>query len=129
MKLTSEAIERLEAFSLFQSVTEFEAHAEGWLGYARHEFTRGEMLAFRMLIEFSKRVPGICHDEIRRMLEAIKREYDCLGISRTTFKRMRRKAKALGILTVYETEREGGARDCNLYVFHHYPHDIPARSS
>ena len=124
MKLKSEVVEQLEVFSLFQSEIEFEQHMEGWLQKVRHDLTRGEMMALKMLMQFSKNVPGVCHEEIGHMLEAIREEVDCLGISRATFKRMRRKANALGILTVYETARKDGSRDCNLYVFHHYPHFI-----
>jgi hypothetical protein len=121
LKLTSEVVEDLAAFSLFQSVIEFEQHMEGWLQQCQYDLSRGEMMALKMLMQFSKRVPGVCHEEIGRVLETIWAEYDCFGISRATFKRMRRKAKALGVLSVYETERKDGARDCNLYVFHHYP--------
>lgn len=124
MKLTSEVVENKKAFSLFQSVTEFEQHMEGWVQQCRLKLSRGEMLALKMLMEFSKSVPGVCHEEIGRILEAIQEEYDCFGISRATFKRMRRKAKAIGMLSVYETERKDGGRGCNLYVFHHYPNLI-----
>lgn len=83
-------------------------------------FSRGEVLALKMLMQYAKHVPGVCHEEICRILESVRKEYDCLGINHATFKRMRRKADALGILSVYETARLDGGRDCNPYVYHTY---------
>ena len=50
----------------------------------------------------------------------IHEEYHDHGISRATFKRMLGKAKRLGILTIYETERGNGSQESNLYVFNRF---------
>ena len=55
------------------------------------------------------------------ILNMIHAEYHDHGISRDTFKRMLGKAKRLGILTIYETERENGSQDSNLYIFNRFP--------
>ena len=57
------------------------------------------------------------------MVKAIKEENPMKGISRDSFKRMIKKAKCLGIFTVYETTRENGSQASNLYVFQRYPND------
>jgi hypothetical protein len=64
LKLTSEVVEDLAAFSLFQSVLEFEQHMEGWLQQCQYDLSRGEMMALKMLMQFSKTVPGVCQRDI-----------------------------------------------------------------
>ncbi|EKN69263.1 hypothetical protein BABA_10386 [Neobacillus bataviensis LMG 21833] len=59
------------------------------------------------------------------MLKAINDEYHDNGISRSTFKRMIGKAKAVGIFTVYETERGNGSQSSNLYIFNRFPVNEP----
>lgn len=108
----------------FLTVSEFEQHMEGWLLKCRHDFSKGEVLALKMLMQYAKQFPGVCHKEISRILASIQKEYDCFGISRDTFKRLRRKADALGILPFYETVGKDDGRDCNLYVFHPYSNFI-----
>ncbi|WP_423335622.1 hypothetical protein [Neobacillus sp. 19] len=57
------------------------------------------------------------------LLKAIHDEFHDNGISHSTFKRMVLKAKDLGIITVYETERKNGSQSSNLYVFNRFPNN------
>ena len=59
--------------------------------------------------------------KIATCLKTIREEGQSHGISRDTFKRIIKKAKAIGILTVYETVRENGSQSSKLYVFNHFP--------
>ncbi len=62
------------------------------------------------------------------MLKAINEDYQGNGISRSTFKRMIIKAKDLGILTIYETERKNGSQSSNLYSFNRFPQSEPPKA-
>ncbi|NWQ41899.1 hypothetical protein MLOOGBEN_14460 [Bacillus sp. EB106-08-02-XG196] len=62
------------------------------------------------------------------MLKAINEEYQGNGISRSTFKRMIIKAKELGIVTIYETERKNGSQTSNLYSFNRFPQSEPPKA-
>ena len=63
----------------------------------KKEFTKGELVGLKRLVRFSAKIPGVCYARIGTVLKAIHEEYHDHGISRSTFKRMIGKAKALGI--------------------------------
>ena len=86
-------------------------------------FTKGEWAGSHVLVGFSEKIPGICHLSIAEMVGAFQEKDPDHKISRDTFKRMIKKAKVNGILTVYETIRENGSQASNLYVFQRYTKD------
>ena len=110
MNSKSGAVQQFEPFSQFQSLTEFHHHIEMWLVDYQQEFSKGELVGLEQLVLFTADIPGVSHAEIGTVLNTIHAEYDH-GISRDTFKRMLGKAKRLGILTIYETQRENGSQD------------------
>ncbi|WP_256989299.1 hypothetical protein [Bacillus sp. EB106-08-02-XG196] len=128
MNLKSGRIEGFEGYSQFKSVKEFNTHVEMWLAVKKHEFSKGELVGLKRLVRFSVKVPGVCNAKIGTVLKAINEEYQGNGISRSTFKRMTIKAKELGILTSYETERKNGSQTSNLYSFNRFPQSEPPKA-
>src|SRR3954468_16727943 len=127
MNLKSGAIEQFEQYSQFQSLTEFNHHMEMWLAEYKGEFSKGELVGLKRLVRFAAKIPGVCNAKIGTILKAIHEEYHDNGISRSTFKRMIGKAKALGMITVYEMERKNGSQSSNLYVFNRFPQSEPPK--
>ena len=121
MKIKSGTMEQFGSFSQYQTLKEFKDNVGQWLLDYKSEFTKGELVGLTMLVCFSTQIPGVCHVKIATFLKAIREEGQNHGISRDTFKRMIKKAKAIGILTVYETVRENGSQSSNLYVFNQFP--------
>ena len=121
MNLKSGAGQQFEQFSQFISLTEFHHHMERWLAYYKRDFSKGEIVGFKQLVTFTAEIPGVSHAKIETILNMIHSEYHDHGISRATFKRMLGKAKRLGILTIYETERGNGSQDSNVYIFNRFP--------
>ena len=127
MNLKSGAIEQFEQYSQFQSLTEFNHHMEMWLAEYKGEFSKGELVGLKRLVRFAAKIPGVCNAKIGTILKAIHEEYHDNGISRSTFKRMIGKAKGLGIITIYETERKNGSQSSNLYSFNRFPQSEPPK--
>jgi N-acetylglutamate synthase-like GNAT family acetyltransferase len=128
MNLKSGRIEGFEGYSQFKNVKEFNTHIEMWLAVKKVEFSKGELLGLKRLVRFSAKVPGVCNAKIGTLLKSINDEYQGNGISRSTFKRMILKAKELGILTIYETERKNGSQSSNLYSFNRFPQSEPPKA-
>jgi hypothetical protein len=128
MNLKSGRIEGFEGYSQFKNVKEFNTHIEMWLAVKKHEFSKGELVGLKRLVRFSVKVPGVCNAKIGTVLKAVNEEYQGNGISRSTFKRMIIKAKDLGILTIYETERKNGSQSSNLYSFNTFPQSEPPKA-
>ncbi|WML39580.1 hypothetical protein RCG19_20775 [Neobacillus sp. OS1-2] len=127
MNVKSGNIEGFEQFSQFESLKEFNHHIEMWLAEHKADFSKGELVGLKRLVRFAAKIPGVCNAKIGTVLKAIHDEYHDNGISRSTFKRMIGKAKAVGIFTVYETERGNGSQSSNLYVFNRFPVSEPPK--
>ncbi|MFT9600112.1 hypothetical protein [Mesobacillus sp.] len=123
MTIKSGVIEGFEGYSQFSSLEEFNRHLEMWLAVHKHDFSKGELVGLKRLARFAAKIPGVSNAKIGTVLKAIHEEYNELGISRSTFKRMISKASNLGIFTVYETERKNGSQSSNLYVFNRFPNN------
>ncbi|MDR4887887.1 hypothetical protein RGU12_10040 [Fredinandcohnia sp. QZ13] len=121
MNLKSGTIDQFEGYSNFSSLQEFNRHMEMWMLQYKDDFSKGELVGLKRLVRYSAKIPGVCNAKIGTMLKSIHEEYNGNGVSRSTFKRMIQKAVALGIFTVYETERKNGSQSSNLYVFNRYP--------
>ncbi|MBE2939089.1 hypothetical protein, partial [Anoxybacillus flavithermus] len=113
-------IEQFKHLSQFRDLKDFNNNIEQWMIDLKSKFTKSELIALKRLIRFSAKVAGVCNAKIATIVSAT-HELDGVGISRSTFKRMVTKAKAFGLLTVYETERKNGSQSSNLYVFNRYP--------
>jgi hypothetical protein len=121
VNLKSGTINQFEDYSNFSSLQEFNRHMEMWMLQYKDDFSKGELVGLKRLVRYSAKVPGVCNAKIGTMLKSIQEEYNGNSVSRSTFKRMIQKAVALGIFTVYETERKNGSQSSNLYVFNRYP--------
>lgn len=86
--------------------------------HVKEAFTKSELIALKLLIRFSAKVPGICNTKIQTIVAAT--HNDTIGISRSTFERMLRKAKALGFIKIHNTSTRGYQAH-NVYVFTSYP--------
>lgn len=127
MTIKSGVIEGFEGYSQFGSLKEFNVHLEMWLAVYKHDFSKGELVGLKRLARFAAKIPGVSNAKIGTVLKAIHEEYNELGISRSTFKRMIIKASNLGIFTVYETERKNGSQSSNLYVFNRFTNNEPPK--
>lgn len=125
--MKSGSIEGFEQFSQFASLKELNTHMKMWLSEHKHDFSKGEMIGIKRLVRFAAKIPGVCNAKIGTVLVAIHKEYNDNGISRSTFKRMISKAKQLGLITVYETERDNGSQSSNIYVFNRFPSIEPPK--
>ncbi len=120
MNLKSGNLDNLEQFSKFVSFAEFLQHMEMWLAQHKRDLSKCELVGLKWLVVHSEKIPGVCNESIGTILKAIDSEYYDHGISRSSFKRMIKKAAKLGIIMVFETERENGSQSSNLYVFNRF---------
>ncbi|WP_226641590.1 hypothetical protein [Mesobacillus subterraneus] len=127
MTIKSGVIEGFEGYSQFGSLEEFNRHLEMWLAVHKYDFSKGELVGLKRLARFAAKIPGVSNAKIGTVLKAIHEEYNELGISRSTFKRMIIKASNLGIITVHETERKNGSQSSNLYIFNRFPNGEPPK--
>ena len=119
-KMKAGNIEQFKHLSQFRNLKDFNNNIEQWMTDLKTKFTKSEMIALKRLIRYSAKIAGVCNAKIATIVSAT-HELDGIGISRSTFKRMVTKAKAFGLLTVYETERKNGSQSSNLYIFNRYP--------
>ncbi|WP_051045209.1 hypothetical protein [Halalkalibacterium ligniniphilum] len=116
--MKSGSIEQFAHLSEFNSVKEFNQSISQALEYFCERFTKGERIAFEKLIQYSVKKYGVCNARISKLVQASHSEKG--GISRSTFERMLRKAKAFGIFTIHHTIREKGGYSHNVYIFHRF---------
>ncbi|MFE8061643.1 hypothetical protein [Priestia aryabhattai] len=115
--MKSGSIEQFVHLSKFNDVKEFNNHIEQWMVDCKNYFTKSELIGLKRLIRYSCKYAGISNAKIQTLVSAT--HNDEIGISRSTFERMLRKAKQLGILTVHNTFCGSNQRH-NVYVFNHY---------
>lgn len=115
--LVSGRIEKFKHFSHFESIKQFNNTIEMFLAEHKKQFTKGELIALKRLIRYSAKYFGVANARIGTLLKAINQAANGFGVSRSTFERMLRKAKALGILAVRNTKRKSGGKGPNVYVF------------
>ncbi|WP_219621336.1 hypothetical protein [Neobacillus cucumis] len=125
--MKSGKIESFEQFSQFHSLQDFNNHMELWLLEHKQHFSKGELMGLKRLVRYAAKIPGVCNAKIGTILKSIHEECHDNGISRSTFKRMILKAKELGILSVFETERKNGSQTSNLYQFNRFPSNEPPK--
>ncbi|MEH7457948.1 hypothetical protein V7183_12100 [Bacillus sp. JJ1127] len=104
--------------SQFRDLKDFNNNVEQWMIDIKEEFTKSELIALKRLIRFSAKVPGVCNAKIQTIVAAT--HNGTMGISRSTFERMLRKAKTLGLIEVHNTSKRGYQAH-NVYVFTSYP--------
>lgn len=110
-------IENFKDFSQFSSIKEFNTTIEMFLADHKKDFTKGELIAFKRLVRFSAKYTGVANAKIGTLVKVINEKLSGFGISRSTFERMLRKAKELGILTIENTAKSKGGKGHNVYIF------------
>jgi hypothetical protein len=88
-----------------------------YLAEHKKDFTTGELIAFKRLVPLSEKYVGVSNAKIGTLLKINHVKMNGFGISRSTFERMLRKAKKLGILTVKKTDKSKGGKGHNVYIF------------
>ncbi|WP_216830313.1 hypothetical protein [Alkalihalobacterium elongatum] len=116
--MKSGRIEQYKQYSQFSNLEEFNASNKKALEIYGYHFTKGERIAFDVLTRFSVKVLGVCNARICKLVQACQDTKG--GISRSTFERMLRKAKSLGIISIIHTVRENGGYGHNVYSFTHF---------
>ncbi|MGE7596509.1 hypothetical protein ACQKMY_25860 [Peribacillus frigoritolerans] len=115
--LVSGRIEKYAEYSQFKSLKDFNTTIEMFLADHKKDFTKGELVAFKRLVRFSAKYVGVANAKIGTLLKAINEKLNGFGISRSTFERMLRKAKELGILSIENTVKSKGGKGHNVYIF------------
>jgi hypothetical protein len=110
-------IENFKEYSKFKNLKDFNNNIEMFLAEHKEDFTKSELVAFKRLVRFSAKFVGVANAKIGTLLKAINEKANGFGVSRSTFERMLRKAKSLGILTVENTRKIKGGKGHNVYVF------------
>ncbi|MED3972281.1 hypothetical protein COM86_12585 [Priestia megaterium] len=110
-------IEQFVHLSKFIDKDEFNNHIEQWMVDFKSQFTKSELIGLKRLIRYSCKYAGISNAKIQTLVSATHNNE--IGISRSTFERMLRKAKLYGILTVHNTFCGSNQRH-NVYVFNRY---------
>jgi hypothetical protein len=115
--LVAGRIENFKEYSKFSSIKEFNNTIEMFLAEHKKDFTKGELVAFKRLVRFAAKYAGVANAKIGTLLKTINEKLKGFGISRSTFERMLRKAKDLGILTIENTAKSKGGKGHNVYIF------------
>lgn len=110
-------IENFKDYSKFSSIKEFNNTIEMFLAEHKKDFTKGELVAFKRLVRFSAKYAGVANAKIGTLVKAINEKLNGFGVSRSTFERMLRKAKDLGIVSIVNTKKSKGGKGHNVYIF------------
>ncbi|MEK4884902.1 hypothetical protein NST81_09410 [Bacillus sp. FSL W8-0223] len=116
-------IKQFKHLSQFATLKDFNNHIEMWLAEYKSQFTKSELIALKRLIRFSAKVYGVSTASINTILNAT--EKDGIGVSESTFHRMKRKAVKIGILSIHYTTRKNGSQSSNVWVFNRFTNDTP----
>jgi hypothetical protein len=115
--IVSGRIENFAEYSQFKSLKDFNNNIEMFLAVHKKDFTKSELIAFKRLVRYAAKFSGVANAKIGTLLKAINDKLNGFGVSRSTFERMLRKAKDLGILTIKNTVKRKGGKGHNVYVF------------
>jgi hypothetical protein len=105
-------------YSLFKDLKSFNSHFEQHMVDLKGKLTKSEAVALKRLVRYSCKIAGVCFAKIQTIVAAT-HEHDGIGISRSTFERMLRKAKSFGLLEVVNTYKRG-KQSHNIYIFQPY---------
>ncbi|MGG2065444.1 hypothetical protein [Bacillus sp. S14(2024)] len=111
-------INQYAELSQFRDLKNFNDHIEMWMIDVKELFTKSELVVLKRLIRYCSKFPGVSNAKIQTIIAATHK--DDIGISRSSFERMLRKAKKFGMIVVNNTFSKG--KQChNVYVFQRYP--------
>ncbi|MFY0218118.1 hypothetical protein [Bacillus cereus] len=118
------SVTEFKHLSQFRDIKDFNNNIEQWLVDIKKEFTKGELVALKRLIRYACKFAGVSNAKIQTIISAT--HEGSIGISRSTFERMLRKAKKLNLIVVHNTKR-GNFQGHNVYVFQCYQSKIDIR--
>lgn len=102
--------------SKFESLHDFNNSFEKMMLEVKSEFTKSEYIALNKLRKYAgSDVVGVAWAKMQKVVSAT--WADAIGVSRSTFERMIRKAKKFNIITVKNEARSNGSTTHNVYVF------------
>lgn len=132
-KFFSGMIEKFKRLAKFKNKKHLNNHYEQWLLDIKDKLTKGELQAFKRLVRFMCKFPGVATAKIATMLKA---NYQIEGentISRSTFERMLRKVKEWGVITIHHTIKKASdgrvKQGHSIYVFNPYNSKVFSNSS
>lgn len=105
-----------DLLSKFESLKEFNNHFEQAMVLHKNTFTKSEYVALNKLRKFAANFFGVAWCKIQKAVAGTHQD-NILGISRSTFERMLRKAKKLNLITVINQYKENKYQKHNVYVF------------
>ena len=119
--LQSGNIIKFKHLSNFKTKGEFDQHIYNFLQDHAKNFTKGELEAFKVLVQYSIKYKGVANARIAIFTKTSHENNNGYGFSRSTFERMLKKAVKLGILTIHSTNKvTKGGKGHNVYVFNRY---------
>ena len=105
-----------DKLSKFQSLKEFNNHLEQAMIYLKGEFTKSEYIALKKLSKFAADFFGVAWCKAQKAVAATHMDA-LIGVSRSSFDRMLRKAKKFNLITVINQYRKNNKQKHNVYVF------------
>lgn len=117
MTTLSYATERnYESLSKFTDINDFNNNFEQAMLDVKAEFTKSEYIALNKLRKYAANVVGVAWCKIQKAV-ASTHASDVIGVSRSTFDRMLRKARKLNLITVINTQKANKYQAHNIFVF------------
>ncbi|MGE7843950.1 hypothetical protein ACQKNX_24590 [Lysinibacillus sp. NPDC093712] len=117
MNTVTYATERnYDLLSKFTDINDFNNNFEQAMVDVKSEFTKSEYIALNKLRKFAANVVGVAWCKIQKAV-ASTHASEMIGVSRSTFDRMLRKASKLNLITVINTQKANNYQAHNIYVF------------
>lgn len=114
-------IEEFSHLSQFKDIKDLNNNIEMFLSIHHKDFTKSELIAFKRLTKYMAKVKGVANAKIQTLVKATHTIGGLFGgVSRSTFERMLRKAKKLGILKVQNTTKLKGGKGHNVYILQRF---------
>lgn len=105
-----------DLLSKFTDINDFNNNFEQAMIDVKSEFTKSEYIALNKLRKFAANVVGVAWCKIQKAV-ASTHASEMIGVSRSTFDRMLRKARKLNLITVINTQKANNYQAHNIYVF------------
>lgn len=100
----------------FKNIREFNSNFEQAMLDVKADFTKSEYIALNKLRKFAAEIAGVAWCKLQTAV-ASTHVSEQMGVSRSSFDRMIRKAKKLNLITVIPQQRANHYRKHNVYVF------------
>lgn len=118
--MKSGQVEEYRRLSQFRDIEDFNNNFEQWMIDLKCKFTKSELIGLKRLVRYSAKIAGVCYAKIQTIVSSTHDKNQMGGISRSTFERMLRKAKNLGLVSVINTTNKRNRQAHNVYIFRKY---------